>query len=168
MRARKPTATTRDRVTTAAHALTIPRYTITLRREGDYAAETVTMESSQDVTVVLRPLFAGADRECFVVACLDAQHQLIGVNVVSVGSLTLCVMHPREVFKPVILLNACAVILAHNHPSGDPTPSPEDRALTTRLVQAGELLGIRVLDHVILTHGSRYYSFADQGQLRSD
>jgi DNA repair protein RadC len=165
MRARKLHAATGDAKTTAAHALTIPRYTIALRRDGEYVAETVTMGSSRDVTVVLRPLFAGADRELFAVACLDAKHHLIGVNVVSVGSLTLSIVHPREVFKPVILLNACAVVLAHNHPSGDPTPSPEDRTLTARLVAAGELLGIRVLDHVILTDDGPYYSFADQGQL---
>jgi DNA repair protein RadC len=83
------------------------------------------------------------------------------VNIVSIGSLTLSVVHPREVFKPAILLNACAIIAVHNHPSGDPTPSAEDRTLTTRLRDAGDLLGIRLLDHLIL--GDDYnYSFADQ------
>ncbi|HWF62696.1 MAG TPA: JAB domain-containing protein [Nitrospira sp.] len=68
----------------------------------------------------------------------------------------------REVFKPAILLNACAIIAVHNHPSGDPTPSPEDRTLTTRLRDAGDLLGIRLFDHLILGD-DRLYSFADQG-----
>ena len=78
---------------------------------------------------------------------------MLGFNVVSVGSLTAALVHPREVFKPVILANAAAVILLHNHPSGSAEPSAEDRALTERLEHAGELLGIRVLDHIILGDG---------------
>ncbi|MDF0668780.1 MAG: JAB domain-containing protein [Nitrospira sp.] len=109
-----------------------------------------------------RQVFAGLDREQFLVCCLDAKHGIIGVNIVSIGSLTVSIVHVREVFKPAILLNACAIIAAHNHPSGDPTPSQEDRALTTRLREAGDLLGIRLLDHLILGD-DRHYSFADQG-----
>ena len=86
----------------------------------------------------------------------------LGVNVVSIGSLTLSIVPSREVFKPAILLNTSALICAHNHPSGDPEPSSEDRALTTRLRQAGDLLGITVLDHLILGD-DRTYSFADRG-----
>ncbi|TLY38617.1 MAG: hypothetical protein E6K60_00335 [Nitrospirae bacterium] len=71
-------------------------------------------------------------------------------------------VHPREVFKPAILLNSHGIICAHNHPSGDPAPSPEDRVLTTRLRQAGELLGIALLDHIILGD-ERTHSFADYG-----
>ena len=71
-------------------------------------------------------------------------------------------MHPREVFKPAILLNSCGIIAAHNHPSGDPTPSAEDRVLTARLRQAGELIGIALLDHLVLGD-DRIYSFADFG-----
>ena len=97
-----------------------------------------------------------------LVCCLDAKNASIGVNVVSIGSLTLSIVHPREVFKPAILLNACAIIAVHNHPSGDPMPSPEDRTLTTRLREAGDLLGIRLLDHLILGE-DRLYSFADHG-----
>jgi DNA repair protein RadC len=81
---------------------------------------------------------------------------------VSTGSLNLTIVHPREVFKPLILMNAGAWICAHNHPSSDITPSPEDRALTKRLREAGELFGITLLDHLILAE-ERYYSFADQG-----
>jgi DNA repair protein RadC len=102
------------------------------------------------------------DREQFVICGLDAKHKLIGINVVSTGSLTLAIVHPREVFKPLILMNAGAWLCAHNHPSGDITPSPEDRVLTKRLREAGELFGITLLDHLILTE-ERYYSFADQG-----
>ncbi len=82
----------------------------------------------------------------------------------SVGSLDSAVVHPREVFKPAILSNAAALIFGHNHPSGDPAPSSEDRAMTARLVECGKLLGIQVLDHIIVGDG-RHYSFADDGAL---
>jgi DNA repair protein RadC len=85
----------------------------------------------------------------------------------SIGSLTASIVHPREVFKPAILANAAAVIPCHDHPSGSPFPSNEDWVLTARLVEAGKLLGINVLDHIIVGDGSqRYFSFADEGVLR--
>jgi len=97
---------------------------------------------------------------------LDQKNKIIGINTVSVESLTASVVHSREVFKPAILSNAAAIILAHNHPSGQPQPSQEDRILTVRLVAAGKLLGISVLDHVIIGDGtSAYFSFADEGLL---
>jgi DNA repair protein RadC len=89
-------------------------------------------------------------------------HAIIGVNVVSIGSLSFSIVHPREVFKPAILLNSAAIICSHNHPSGDPAPSSEDRVFTARLRQAGDLIGITILDHLILGD-ERSYSFADQG-----
>jgi DNA repair protein RadC len=98
----------------------------------------------------------------FVVVLLDAQHRAIGLNVVSMGSLTATVVHPRECFKPAIIGNAAAVVLVHGHPSGCPEPSSEDIAITRRLRDAGELLGIRVLDHVIVGDG-KHYSFVDAG-----
>jgi DNA repair protein RadC len=102
------------------------------------------------------------DREQFLVCGLDAKHRIIGINIVSIGSLTLAIVHPREVFKPLILMNAAAFICAHNHPSSDPTPSPEDRVLTQRLRHGAEILGITLLDHLVLGE-ERYFSFADQG-----
>ena len=93
----------------------------------------------------------GNDQERFVVACLDTQHRIQSVVVASIGTLDASLIHPREVFKPAILEGSSAIILSHNHPSGDPTPSPEDRAVTDNLTQAGEILGIDVLDHII--HG---------------
>ena len=110
----------------------------------------------------MRPLFDGIDREKFVVLLLDAKHRAIGVNVVSLGSLTSTVVHPREVFKPAIAGNSAAIILAHGHPSGCAEPSSEDAEITRRLGEAGELLGIRVVDHVILGDG-KHYSPADAG-----
>jgi len=140
----------------------IPRYRITIVSEGGHTAPCGILRDSAAAADALRPCFAGLDREQFLVCCLDAKNVSIGVNIVSIGSLTLSIVHVREVFKPAILLNAAAIIAVHNHPSGDPTPSAEDRTLTTRLREAGDLLGIRLLDHLILGD-DRLYSFADQG-----
>jgi DNA repair protein RadC len=105
--------------------------------------------------------------EIFAVVLLDAKHQVIRDVTISEGSLTLSIVHPREVFIPAMRASAAAVIFLHNHPSGDPTPSQEDRVLTARLVSAGSLLGIQVLDHLIVGDG-RYISFADQGWLNGE
>ena len=140
----------------------IPRYRVCLVPESRQAGPLVMIRDSTGAAVALRPFFTGLDREQFLVCCLDAKHAIIGVNVVSIGTLTLSIVHPREVFKPAILLNACGIIAAHNHPSGDPTPSAEDRVLTARLRQAGELIGIALLDHIVLGD-DRLYSFADFG-----
>ena len=139
----------------------IPRYRVCLVPDSRHASPLILIHNSTDGAAALRPFFAGLDREQFLVACLDAKHAIIGVNVVSLGSLTLSIVHPREVFKPAILMNSAAIICAHNHPSGDPAPSSEDRVLTTRLRQAGDLLGITILDHIILGD-ERTFSFADQ------
>jgi DNA repair protein RadC len=102
--------------------------------------------------------------EIFKVVLLDAKHAIIRDVTVSEGSLTLSIVHPREVFTMAVKESAAAVIFLHNHPSGDPSPSQEDHVLTARLVSAGELLGIAVLDHIVVGDG-RYVSFADQGWL---
>lgn len=103
-------------------------------------------------------------KEHFVALHLDSKNRLSCLDVVSTGSLNASIVHPREVFKTALLSSAAAVILLHNHPSGDPTPSREDLELTGRLREAGELLGIRVLDHVIVGDGC-YVSLADRGLL---
>lgn len=100
------------------------------------------------------------DREAYVVLMLDARHRVIGFHVVAVGSLNTCPIHPREVFRAAVVIGAAAVVTAHNHPSGDPSPSPEDQAVTRRLADVGELLGIQVLDDVVIG-AERYYSAAD-------
>lgn len=142
----------------------VPVYRVTLVREEIAPGTTCrrTLRTSADAAELLRPLFAGLDREQFAVVLLDAKHRPIGMNVVSVGSLTASIVHPREVFRPAVALPAAALILAHNHPSGDPSPSPEDVEITRRLRQAGEVLGISVLDHVILGDEA-HFSFRDAG-----
>ena len=148
--------------TDVTNPLFIPRYTLQLVPGNARPDPPVVIRDSARAASILRPLFHGLDREQFLVACLDAKHAIIGVNVVSIGSLTLSIVHPREVFKPAILLNSAAIICAHNHPSGHPEPSAEDCVLTSRLRQAGDLIGITILDHLILGD-DRTYSFADQG-----
>ena len=147
----------------------IPIYRVTLVREGKMPTYESRIRSSANAHTVLQEYLADTDREHFVILMLDQKNQVIGINTVSVGSLTASVVHPREVYKPAILSNCAGLILGHNHPSGDPQPSKEDRAITARLVEAGKLLGIAVLDHVIVGDGSqKYFSFADEGLLQGD
>jgi DNA repair protein RadC len=110
------------------------------------------------------PIFAGKKREEFQVVLLDRKNRVMKNLMISQGSLTASVVHPREVFNPAIRESAAAIICVHNHPSGDPQPSQEDRVLTTRLAQAGQLLGIQMLDHIIVGRDT-YMSFADEGLL---
>lgn len=120
--------------------------------------------SSGDLFKHFHPRLRDLKHEIFKVVLLDAKNTMLKEATVSEGSLTLSIVHPREVFALAIRESAAGVIFLHNHPSGDPTPSLEDRQLTDRLVAAGQLLGIRVLDHVIIGDG-RYRSFADEGWL---
>lgn len=122
--------------------------------------------SSLDLFQHYHPYLRDLRHEIFKVVLLDAKHTIMRDATVSEGSLTLSIVHPREVFNLAVRESAAAVIFLHNHPSGDPTPSQEDRVLTTRLVAAGDVLGIQVLDHLIVGDG-RYVSFADQGWLMS-
>lgn len=148
----------------------IPRYSISLVRErGPLYADLRKATDSRSAADILRPLFDSLDREQFIVLCLDAKTQPIGVNIVSIGTLTLSIVHPREVFKSAILLNAAGIIVAHNHPSGDITPSKEDDTLTARLKQASDIMGIRFLDHLVLGETPNgkplHFSYADEGRL---
>ncbi len=103
-------------------------------------------------------------RESFAVLYLNARNQPLGREVVAVGGLNIAQLRPREVFAPALTLGAAAVVLAHNHPSGDPTPSPEDLAVTRHLLEAGELLGVEVLDHLVLS-ADRFRSIREAGGL---
>jgi DNA repair protein RadC len=105
------------------------------------------------------------DREEFWILHLNAKNRLIGYEVVSTGSLSMSVVHPREVFKAAILNNSVSIICAHNHPSGDTTPSREDISTTKRLKKGADLLGIRLLDHIIIGHGGGFSSLAGMGHV---
>lgn len=149
----------------------IPRYRLMVVREDEAKGPSDMpvlrpVESSTDAAALLKSYFRGLEREHFVLLALNAKHRPIGLHTVSIGTLTASMVHPREVWKAALLLNAAAVILAHNHPSGDPTPSQDDLVLTTRLADCGNLLGIQVLDHLVFGDG-RYWSMADHGRLPS-
>ena len=120
--------------------------------------------SSRDLFQRYRAQFFSATREYFVSLHLNSKNQLIREVLVSIGSLSTSVVHPREVFSAAVRDSSAALIFLHNHPSGDPAPSREDRECTQRLCRSGKILGIRVLDHVIMGHDD-YFSFADAGQL---
>ena len=103
-----------------------------------------------DVVALVGPKLRKEKRENFLVLLLNARHEVMSVETVSVGSLNASIVHPREVFRSAVIQSAASVVLVHNHPSGDPEPSEEDLTITKRLVEAGELLGIGVLDHVVV------------------
>ncbi len=121
------------------------------------------ISSPADVDRLLRGRIANLDRENFVVVLLNTKNEVIESPLVSVGTLSSALVHPREVFKPAIRASAARVILAHNHPSGKVEPSREDQEVTRRLVGAAEILGIEVLDHVIL--GDGFYSMKEYEKL---
>ncbi len=118
--------------------------------------------SAQDVFEIFRDLRLEA-KEHFVALHLDGKNRIICLDRVSVGSLNQSIVHPRELFKTACLSSAAAIILIHNHPTGDPTPSREDLSITRRLKEAGDILGIKVIDHIII--GDSFHSFVENGLL---
>ena len=125
------------------------------------------ISSPDEAAQLVQAYLGNPDRENFVVVCVNSKNMPIAINTVSIGSLNSSVVHPREVFKIAILSNAAGIIVAHNHPSGDTTPSKEDRSITETLNQAGQILGIAVLDHVIVGNDENdaYYSFKEHGNI---
>jgi DNA repair protein RadC len=122
------------------------------------------LSNSLALSLYLMPLYSGHREERFGVVMLDTKHRLLRSEVLSVGSLDSSIAHPREVFRVATLASAAALALFHNHPSGDPVPSQDDVNLTRRLVAAGHVMGIDVVDHLILGDG-RWFSFRDAGML---
>jgi len=132
------------------------------RLEASMVARHAPLHSSVDVFRLVRPRLSLLDHEVFLVLPLDAKHRPLGVHQVAQGSATSVEVHPREVFGSAVREAAAAVVVAHNHPSGDPEPSLEDRQLTARLVQAGEIMSIPLVDHLVVGAGV-YVSLADRG-----
>jgi DNA repair protein RadC len=124
----------------------------------------IEVRSPEDAAAILLPAFSGADRERCVSALLDTKHRLLRLALVSVGSIDHTFMAPREIFRDALLANATAIVVAHNHPSGDAEPSRDDAAVTRRLARAGELVGVDVLDHLVIGAG-RWVSLARRGAL---
>jgi DNA repair protein RadC len=135
------------------------------RRVGSRRWETgEPLRSAEDVFRHFRGFLEREKRELFYVVLLNNKNRRMRDIKVSEGSLTASLVHPREVYNPVIRESAAAVIFVHNHPSGDPAPSQEDIEITRRLKEVGNVIGIRVLDHVVIGH-DRYFSFSDKGMI---
>lgn len=141
----------------------LPVYKVQLVRDGSQRSNLKNISNPSDVKDILNVFLASADRENFVVIMLNTKNRIIGINTVAMGMLSSCPIHPREVFKPVILANAASIILGHNHPSGEPSPSQDDLNSTNQLRAAGKLLGIPVIDHIIIGDEGRFYSFKEHG-----
>ena len=120
-----------------------------------------TIESTKDAMAQLTDL-QNLKKEHFITLYINARHKLIHKELISVGTLTANLVHPREVFEPAMVRAAIEIIVAHNHPSGDPAPSSADLEITKRIVEAGKILGIKVLNHIIITK-EHYFSFQDKG-----
>lgn len=130
----------------------------------DYLTSKTPVSSSKMVHELFS--FLGNEaKEHFLALHLDSKNKILCIDQISTGSLNASIVHPREVFKSCLLSSAAAIVLVHNHPSGEPQPSVEDKQLTTRLKEGCDLLGMRLLDHVIIGDEGRYFSFADNGLL---
>ena len=126
------------------------------------ARDRVQITSARVVAELLLPLYGNRPVEQFGVVLLDTKRRVLRTTVLSIGTLDASIVHPREIFREATLAGAAALVLFHNHPSGDPMPSEDDVKLTRRLMAAGALMGIDVIDHVILAD-VRYYSFSERG-----
>ncbi|HAP32709.1 MAG TPA: hypothetical protein DCQ14_06635, partial [Firmicutes bacterium] len=122
----------------------------------------VSFTSPQDVAAFLMEEMRYYQKEYFKAILLNTKNHVIAVEDISVGSLNSSIVHPREIFSPAVKKSAASLILAHNHPSGDPSPSREDMDVTARLVEGGKMLGIKILDHIIIGEG-KYCSFKEKG-----
>jgi DNA repair protein RadC len=143
----------------------INAYRLTMVREATFPTPWGTrITDAQHVAQILAPILDGAAEERFFVLALNGKSVCTSLACVSVGSLTAALVHPREVFRFLIAASAASCIVAHNHPSGDPTPSAEDCAITERLRQVGELCGIRLLDSVVIGEAGRFVSMAEAGK----
>ena len=146
----------------------IGNYHVKLVRESSAKYKTKVVPCADDAADIAWQYLQDRDRETLIVLLLDSQNTCIGINEVSMGSLTQSVTHPREVFKPAILSNAAAIILAHNHPSGKTNASKSDIEITEQMVKAGKILGIGVLDHVIVGYNTMRTSIKEEGRVNFD
>lgn len=145
-------------------------YRVSLVRDQHVAFEQSPLNNSAQAHKIIQKLIqvqGQPDREQFCIVMLNAKNVIIGLNIVSTGSLTAATVCPREVLKPAILANSCALILCHNHPSNDLTPSEPDISLTKQIIQASKIMGITIHEHIIISmEDERYYSFADHGIIK--
>lgn len=134
-------------------------------REVEYTYETrPKIHSPEDVSKIVKSLITDPNKEHFIALYLNTKNGILKQEIISIGSLSANIVHPREVFKTACIISASSIIVAHNHPSGDPTPSTEDIELTNKLVEAGKVLGIQVLDHVIIGN-DRNFGFHENAMI---
>jgi len=130
---------------------------------GEAPAEQPATRTPEAFAAILAPIIAHEPVEIFALLTLDSKHMVTGYAEISRGTISSSLVHPREVFGPALRMGAASILVAHNHPSGDPKPSPEDRDVTRRLVEAGKLLGVLIVDHIIIGAEGRFYSFNEHG-----
>lgn len=135
----------------------IPIYSVKLVRDSVQKSPSKQVLSPEAAVEVVRRYLDGADREHLIVVMLDSHNKIIGLNTVSIGTIESTLASPKEIFKPAILANAHGIILAHNHPSGDATPSIHDKRLFKDIYECGELLQIKLLDAIIIGDGTDHY-----------
>lgn len=133
-------------------------------RRSKASDNVVRIATPENVADAARPYILGEAREVFLTICIGPHHELVGIEKTAIGGHRSVEVHPREVFRTALLTSAHGIVLCHNHPSGDPSPSREDADLTERFMRAGEIIGVPIFDHVIVTEDS-YYSFAEHSQL---
>jgi len=134
---------------------------VAIRYVGARRRAPAKITSPDQVADYLRRRIRDDAREHFVAIYLDGRHRPIADSIVSIGTATASLVHPREVFQPAIALGACALLIGHNHPSGDPTPSTEDLEVTKRLAEAGRILGVALLDHVVWVRQGGFHSIRE-------
>ena len=140
------------------------RYAVRKDHDGEPVIVVRSLGRPSEAASTLITLLQDEPSEVFAILCLTTKYQVIAFHEVGRGTLDSVLVNPREVFKAALLANAAAIVATHNHPSGDPTPSPDDLDVTRRLAAAGDVLGIPLLDHIIVGDG-RYYSFKEMGCL---
>lgn len=127
-----------------------------------FVHQRVSIGSPDEVAQLLREWFDGFDREAMCAIFLSAKANVLGLEAVHVGALSSCLVDPGTIYRRALINNAASIIVAHNHPSGDPTPSPEDINVTKRMIEAGEMIGVRCLDHVVIGN-PRFMSLREMG-----
>ena len=137
---------------------------IRMIREGSVIYRDRKINSPQDAVNLIRAFLENADREQLIVCCINTKNEPTAIHTASIGSLNSSIVHPREIFKVAILSNSSSIIIFHNHPSGDPTPSNEDINITHRLNEAGKIIGIDLIDHIIIGE-KEFVSLKEKGIL---
>lgn len=134
------------------------------RQELEPELKDYDIKNPQSIVKAIRSSIKDKAKEHFKLILLDSRNKIIGISTISIGTLNASLVHPREIFKEAIIHNSASVVLAHNHPSGDPEPSEEDIKITERLVESGKILGIEVIDHIVIGK-TNFVSFKERGLL---